>query len=169
MAWRAYHRAMGDLVPRGWRFREVSTGRGPRDYERALRHAWRWPGDLIVLEHDKAATAAELIQIAACPHPLCAWAYSIYPVGTGLPAAVCAHRQWDPALGASWLSEGQSQADLVGLGLVKVAAAVRDAVPPRWATGAFHDLDARVSDHLALRAGLRWHVHWPEIPHYHAV
>jgi hypothetical protein len=78
----------------------------------------------------------------------------------------CAHRVRRPDGGWRWLHPDEAWADYVGFGLTKVTPA---ALPtPGWDPGSWRDLDSRVSAWTA-RHGIRWHIHWPWVPHYHTL
>jgi hypothetical protein len=129
-----------------------------------LADRWRGGQELVVLEADKRPSSGQLRALLACPRPPCAWAYRIYPSGTGLPQAVIAHRRIHGAADVRWITGGDV-ADLAGLGLVRIDVESQRAVPPVWGRG-WLGFDTRLSQALAAM-GRTWHVHWPEIFHAH--
>lgn len=123
-------------------------------YDKALQTLWSTYADLYVQEHDMDVSVEAFEEMDACQLPLCAAAYTLHPVTTGLRRVVWAHRRYD-----EWVRFKEPYASLVGFGFVKMTWFARKVVtgwdgPPRW-----HDLDARVSQAFAAQ-GMLWHLHW---------
>lgn len=105
--------------------------------------------------------------LADCPAVLCAWAYLVYPISSGLPNPVFPHRNYYGAGPMDWafVEEGEAWADEAAFGFSKLGRLARREVGG-WAPGGWQDLDQRVA-HAFREAGLRWHLHWPPVPHHH--
>lgn len=130
-------------------------------YQNGLRSLWRGPDDIVIVEHDIAATPDHVNELLSCRQPLCAFAYTLYPITTGLKEPVYAHRYWTLN---GWIDEGWECAHYAGLGLTKISSRIRRNV--HFAEdGTWRDLDYRVSAALT-KYGL-FHIHWPEVEHDH--
>lgn len=138
----------------------------PHAYEGALRSEWGYGDDVAIVEGDKVPTVGMIRHMIGCPRELCAQAYRIYPVTTGMLRTEYAHRVRAEDGSIRWLAEGDTEAVSVGFGIVRFRASVT-ARTPEWEPGIWNGLDTRVSDWLR-RLGYRWHVHWPEAAHLHA-
>lgn len=149
--------------------RHVPTPAGePFAYGEALADAWHGGDPLVLLEGDKVPSLATIQRLASCPGQACAQAYRIYPRTTRLPAPVYAHRTAPMGLDGplAWIGQDDGWADLVGFGLVKFGPVLLQ-LRPAWDSGPWVGLDTRVS-RWTYRLGVRWHIHWPEIPHNHS-
>lgn len=133
-------------------------------YDEALHTMWPIEGDLITLEHDIVATSENLLELINCSYPLCAYAYKVYPISTGMDQAVYAHRHsiipYEP------IKEKDQWANYVALGFTKIGKLARRETGDNWEPGTWIDLDQRLAIHIALH-NLRWHIHWPEVEHLH--
>lgn len=153
-----------ELRASGWAIIHLPTPvDDPQAYERGFREAWGRGEDLIVLEGDKVPTLAMLRALEACPRELCAQAYRVYPVTTGLKEPVWVHRR---APHGAWIDEGETEAAWVGFGLVRFRSTAMRRNPAEWEPGIWNGLDARVSRYLHDR-GESWCVHWPACEHDH--
>ena len=74
-----------------------------------------------------------------------------------------AHRVTTPD-GWRWAETGEAWVDAMGFGCTRFRPAALPA--PTWAPGTWRDMDSRVSAWLAGH-GIRMHVHWPSLPHWH--
>lgn len=141
-------------------------------YWQGLRDLWQTTGTLLNVEHDMEFSD-ELVQgLLDCPHPLCSYAYRVWMVGL---------TQWVycPTRGGHWIGQGDEWADTASLGFCKIAASARERVPIRmpWkflehsicnAVGTVTLLES-IPDgyHRPVWDETRWHIHWPEIGHFH--
>ena len=164
-----YHRvvsATGFLATKG--------GYGYRD---ALCNVWgvdlgHQNQDLVILEQDLVPSCEQLEAFEACPYEVCVQAYRIYPCSTRLPNPVYAHRVKDSSREPPfrWIEDGEEWADRWGLGLARISENVcRDFPLDRfYGDSRWHhtNCDTLLSQYLN-EYGIRAHVHWPEVPHFH--
>jgi len=132
------------------------------DYADAVRAHWDGPHTLVNLEHDMEPDDGMLESLLECDSDLCGQAYWLSCLSTGrYEPLYCAF------LGGNFLplQYGDTQADAMGLGLVKLTAQARQALgtPDRvpW-----NQLDYEILKHVRA-SGLLWHVHWPACLHNH--
>lgn len=137
---------------------------GAHDYSLGVKQYWpkSVAHSLIIVEHDMLPTARALNELVECSEPICIVAYRLRSKD-----AQQAHRVLDPdgeeesIIGHKryrWIGQGDTHADLWGLGCVRV----RGTEP--WPLGnhpaEWHMLDTVLSYKLGPA-----HVHWPEIAH----
>lgn len=140
------------------------------DYEDGLRELWPTATDLVVVEHDIAATQDHINELLECPYILCTFAYQVHPASTGLQESRYVHANKIEGEYV-WVWHGEEWADHAGLGLTKLGKLVRREVTD-WPTdeadvkGGWWNLDTRVSRAMQS-AGLKYHIHWPEVEHNH--
>ena len=134
----------------------------PDDYEKAVKQVWGLD-DLLIWEHDIIPTLTMLEDLAACPWPVCAQAYKLYPATTVLPAPAYAHRR----TACEFINEGDEFCNLVGFGLTKISLDVQNKIDPNiFDVNTWRSLDTVFSLKM-LSLGIRAHVHWPEVRHNH--
>lgn len=133
------------------------------DYWRGLSDVWESDRTLINVEHDVDVRERHLSELIACPHGLCSWAYRMHWASNGVGDLIAAgtgdrDRVTNPDPG--FLQGGEEWAAWSAIGLVKIAPEARIGPLRRepWAT-----LELAVHD--AVNG--RWHMHWPEVPHWH--
>jgi len=139
------------------------------DYGDGLTRLWQHGHTIVNVEHDMEFSDALVANLLECEHPLCAHAYQMHqPNDRGEPHYY-AHgwlpRETGPASrGQSirWISRGEEWADHSGLGFVKIAPEAQRY--PLAENIPWQCVEQEVS---AAVAGTRWHIHWPEIEHYH--
>lgn len=135
---------------------------GDYDYWRGLGALWDSGETIINIEHDMECSDDLISGLLTCPHPLCTYAYKLYWPSTHQAVPHYAQAVGEKAHigGGSWVSTGAEWADYTGIGFCKVEPAVRVRPLQRehWAL-----LDMKVT----AATGGRWHIHWPEIEHYH--
>lgn len=140
------------------------------DYESGLRSIWGSNTDIVVVEHDIQADQQHIDELLRCPAPLCAFAYDVYPVTTGLDRPVIAHLNASE-YGYDWISPGDHWADHAALGLTKLGRLARAFVKD-WAAdetdakGSWRNLDTRISKAMS-KERLKYHIHWPKVEHVH--
>lgn len=164
---RAAFRYLADTCPYSFAERETL---GDYGYRAALEEQWRFDGDLCILEQDLIPTPTMLAALAECPHQLCAQAYSLSAKTLGREGCEIAHRVCVPCAEVpQWIVPGGESADLVGFGLTKLGRAARARVTPEWQSPLYHhtNLDTKIS-FLFLAQGMKFHIHWPEVAHFHA-
>lgn len=138
------------------------------DYWRGLAVLWDGPRTVVNVEHDMEFSDALVADLLDCPHPLCTHAYRMY-----LPTEHYAHNVslsgWHPpidnisqytARGICWIGPEDEWADFSAIGFCKIAPEARASSLRR---------DAWMGVELSVNAAVncRWHVHWPEVAHYH--
>ena len=163
--------------PGAAKFIEAPT-QGDYGYRDVLKWLWEQPEDICIVEQDFMIQPRMLWAFGACPCSLCAQAYTIYPVSTGLPKPVIAHRVEDPnnAPPYRWIDQSQGTADIVGLGFVRIGKQLKPREQDRWIqypveevfAGNFHhtNCDTLLSQYLKSKGNI-WHIHWPEVEHLH--
>jgi hypothetical protein len=140
----------------------------PTDYAGHLADLWGRE-DFIVIEHDIAPGPEDLNDFLACPEPLCAFPYrSTDPFG---------RRHWSCSHSGGQIKEGAEWAIVSGLGLTKFTTAVtsRQPLPHDFREKNWGHLDSVISQRLeeAWRrcrlggSGGTFHLHWPEVQHFH--
>jgi hypothetical protein len=120
-----------------------------------------WPSDkaIVNVEHDMEVSDELIQQLLDCPHPLCTFAYKLYWPSTHQAQPHYAQRDGGPNYG-EWIKEGVECCGFSGIGLCKIAPEAR-ACPladSHWST-----VDCAISRSTEGD----WHVHWPEVEHYH--
>lgn len=141
----------------------------PHDYESSLFNLWNIKDNLIVVEHDIEPTQSNIESLLSCPSQLCAFAYLVYPVSSGLQTPVIPHSHRKDGK-YIFLTEGETEADHAALGLTKFGQYVRKAVKrsdllhDEWSS--WRNLDIRLSQAFNDK-GLRFHIHWPIVQHNH--
>ncbi len=116
--------------------------------------------DLIICEHDIGITQEAYDGLCDCEYSHCAVAYKIHQpyVQTNHAPVYCAMVDY------KFIQEGCEHADSVGFGLVKLRANVMGIpIPERLS---WSNLDSKCSYAIRIQFG-PWHIHWPEVPHYH--
>ncbi len=89
---------------------------------------------------------------------------SLPPPAPGVVAVQTWAHRVSTGAGWRWVETGEPWADAVGLGCTRLRPAT---LPPAdWGPGSWDTLDSRLSAWLA-DAGVRMHVHWPSLPHWH--
>lgn len=142
---------------------------GPYGYRAALREFWESAEDLCILEQDLIPTPAQLRELAACPHWLCAFAYRLYKPSLGRDAEEFAHRIIVPYQETpKWIEKGVEFADYAGFGLTKMGKYARVRIRPEWDSEMYHhtNLDTLFS-RMFHEAGGKFHIHWPDVAHLH--
>lgn len=142
------------------------------DYGQAVASVWGGGVTVVNIEHDMQVTDDLIDALLDCPHPLCSWAYRVYPVSTMRPAPMWAHAvaqtqngrllSWPNfSVTARWISEGEQWADFSAIGFCKITpAAMADLIETgaswRWVE-------------MAVNAAVTgpWHLHWPAVEHHH--
>lgn len=142
--------------------------RGDKDYSLGLRAAWTHPGDLIILEHDMAPTVAQMDELVACPHPLCAFAYWIVLAQVGHrpmlsacvgPMGTLIGNQLNPRI-----LYGTNHAGYSAIGCCKLDQATRSQmaeIPPCY----WSEVEMYVN--RAVQVAGEWHIHYPVVNHHH--
>ena len=131
------------------------------DYWAGLADVWQSDATLLNLEHDLEVGDVHLAALLDCPHPLCSWAYECHWHTTGLPTNVIAAGtgvHFDAK--QRYLRGGEEWADWSAIGLVKITPEARVGPLRRepW-----QRLELAVHDAVKRP----WHVHWPEVNHWH--
>lgn len=134
-------------------------------YGDGLHELWPQEVTIVNVEHDMEFSDALAQQLLECPHSLCTHAYQMH-----IPRDYYAHgwlpREKGLASQAScirWIRPTEEWVDYSAVGFCKIAPEARQrhelAEDIPWMA-----VEPEVN---AAVAGLLWHVHWPEIEHYH--
>lgn len=153
--------------------------KGPLDYWRGFDALWKTGETIVNVEHDVELSATLVAGLVECEHPLCTYPYRLYFPSTHQHEPCYAQRVstvgWHPPIDdcGRWASSGSRYvepssdgapgdewADYIGPGFCKVAPEARIAplAQQPW-QGVEMSVNAAVEG--------RWHVHWPEVEHYH--
>jgi hypothetical protein len=144
-------------------------GEDPYGYWRALNDHWGHGRTIVNVEHDVEFSDRLVQELVDCPHPLCTYAYRVYIQRRG-------YWIYAPTRDGKWIAEGDEWADTASLGFTKIAASEQgqplDRLPWKWLEHAVCGAVAGTGsawDAGCLNRGRdrAWHVHWPEIGHYH--
>lgn len=130
-------------------------------YHAALDAAWSERGALINVEWDMEDTPALVLDLLACPQPLCTYAYLLYEPTTREAEPHYAQSSVWMAEGGHWIARGVEWCEWSGIGFCKVERGVRREGP--LARQPWMGVEIAVNE--AVRGP--WHVHWPEVEHYH--
>lgn len=133
--------------------------------------ASQWDPDngrtLINVEQDMEFSDELVAELVDCEHPLCAYPYQVYPRSLGRYIYCATTTQPDldgHPRDPRWVEPGDEWAVWSSIGFAKIAPAARirplDKLFWQWLE---HGVNRVVNKH----AGLRWHLHWPEIRHLH--
>lgn len=136
-------------------------------YWKALNDHWGQGRTIINVEHDMEFNDQLVADLVECPHPLCTHAYRVYLSTRG-------YWVFSPTRAGRWIVEGDAWADTASLGFAKIAAGAQtrplERMPWKWLE---HAVNRAVIgwDGSTLspcrEARCAWHVHWPEIGHFH--
>lgn len=116
---------------------------------------WDGPETLVHLDNDIELTDAHIDELLACPHAACSWAYRLHWASCGIAEGVMAQR-----FKGQYVTEGDEWSDISGHGLIKLTRAARVA-PLRKA------IWSRVEGSIHESFAGPWHLHWPEVNHWH--
>ena len=146
-----------------WPVESVECG-GELSYWAGFSRLWDSDQTIVNVERDMQFDDALVAELVDCPHPLCAYPYRVYPTAKGkfiyCGTATPPGGEGDPV----WLSPGDEWAVWHSIGFCKITPQARvkplDAMFWQW-------LEHSINRVVCRAAGLQWHVHWPEIRHYH--
>lgn len=132
------------------------------DYHRFLVSFW-WERRVVVNVEQDMEFSDRLVQdLLDCPHPLCTHAYPIY---------FKSQKRWvySPTRGGMPIRWREPWADRASLGFCKMVQEARPRLP---APATWKFLEHSVCDVVGernwqLRRPALWHVHWPEVGHFH--
>lgn len=131
-------------------------------YSRLLASYWG-KDDLIIWEHDIMANSAYIADLIECPHSNCAWAYTLYPVSTGLDVPVYAHKDGK----SKWIEKNTPTAIQVGIGLTKFSLLAQVLIGNHvFKNQAWQTLDGALM-RRSISRHIKYHIHWPEVRHLH--
>ena len=145
-------------------------------YWAGVSSVWQKGYTVINIEHDMERSDELVAGLLECPHPLCAYAYTVYPTALGR-YIYCATRdritdaEFDAGLRPGWIIEGEEWADWSSIGFCKIAPSAQlqplDKMFWQWFEHTINRSATRTTQvgHQAVRN--RWHIHWPEVTHYH--
>jgi hypothetical protein len=135
------------------------------DYWAGFSELWSGDDTIVNVEHDMETSGRLVDELVDCLYPLCTYAYQIHHRGPDFYAQGWQSIYRGPrARGEDirWLQgASEHQCDLSGLGFCKITRDARkDATLSRcvW-QGVEREVNMAVSK--------RWHVHWPEVEHFH--
>jgi len=120
---------------------------------------WGTDATIVNVEHDMECSDELIQQLLDCPHPLCTHAYKLYWPSTHQVRPHYAQRDGGPNYG-EWIKEGVEWCGFTGIGFCKITpeARVSALVESPWQT---------VDCDVTKATEGPWHVHWPEVEHYH--
>jgi hypothetical protein len=153
---------------------ECKREHGEFNYCHGLQEVW-WPAEktIINIEQDMECSDELIDGLLSCPHPLCAYAYLVYPTQLHRYIYCATSRQVDhnnPAKSnVYWLNKGEEWAVWSSIGFCKIDPIARvkplDRLYWQWLE---HSVNRIVGTYQhAGGAGFEWHIHWPEVEHYH--
>ena len=146
---------------------------GEFNYCDGLQDVWMTDQIMVNVEHDMEFSDELVDGLVNCPHPLCAYPYKVYPTALGRYIYCATSRKPDPDTGMetiTWLDEGEEWAFWSSIGFCKIAPSARtkplDRLFWQWIE---HSINRSVGEYMSAdgQAGLAWHIHWPEVKHYH--
>lgn len=123
------------------------------DYWRGLNEYWDGGATIVNVEHDMEFSDGLVEGLLACPEPLCAYAYKVWP---------SAWRRFVYAQSnvGRWIEQGDERADFSSIGFCKITSEARTGPLKRFP---WKFVEQSVNQAVAGP----WHIHWPEIKHYH--
>lgn len=126
---------------------------GDYAYWRVLNDHWGTDVTLVNVEHDMEFSDELVDGLLACPHPLCAYAYKVWP---------SAWRKYVYAQfrDGRWIEHGVEHADFSSIGFCKVSASARHGALKKYP---WRFVEQSVNEAVTGD----WHIHWPEIAHHH--
>lgn len=129
---------------------------GPFDYWSGLASVWGSDQTVVNVERDMEFSDDLVRELLSCPQPLCAFPYRVLP--SGWPGFLYS------AAFRDWVSEGTDFASFSAIGFCKITPEARSG--SELERKSWEHLETGV--HNAVAHGKRfWHLHWPEIVHYH--
>lgn len=152
---------------------ECKRAQGEFDYCTGLQRVWMTDKLLVNVEHDMEYSDELVDELIACPHPICAYAYQVFPTALGhyiYCATTVEIGNDNPALSnPHWIEEGDEWAIWSSIGFCKIDATARvkplDRLFWQWIE---HSINRVVGTYKnAGGAGWSWHIHWPSIQHHH--
>jgi hypothetical protein len=141
-------------------------------WDKSLYEWWAYPEDIIVMEHDVVPTMPMLFSMLNCTRPACTQTYRLYKASTNLDREVYGHRilTFKDDLRFCEIGEKIEFADAASLCFTKFSAGFRAKLDReaifRDKTTDLVNLDHKISL-AAIAAGLKFHVHTPEMKHNH--
>ena len=134
----------------GYHYRLCSLDRNDEGaYARLIRHLWRWPCDLVIVEHDVEPTIGQLEEICECGHDWCGFNYDdgLYPDG--------------PMFGCVRFSDRLIRRQCHRADDRLIVGKRKDQDCPWW------QVDTQMAQGLMI-AGERWIAHDSRVHHVHA-
>lgn len=140
-------------------------------YWAGLNYFWDTDEVIVNVEHDMDFTDELVDGLLACPEPLCAYPYQVYPTALGR-YIYCATTDSPSDLTGEgspdqprWVDGPEDKwAKWVSIGFMKIAPEVR-LLP--LAKMFWQWLEHSVNHSTAEASGRRVHLHWPEVRHFH--
>lgn len=131
---------------------------GEYDYWAALDEWWDTSHVIVNVERDVEVSSALVADLVGCVHPLCTHAYRVWDLPYREP--FYAQRR------GGWIEAQDRWCDWSGPGFAKMAPEVRRG---RLQRVTWPQVEVAVNDAVVPPVGsaVRWHVHWPEVEHYH--
>jgi hypothetical protein len=135
-------------------------------YSNGLASLWGTNKTIVNVEQDMQFSDELVAELVECPEPLCAYPYQVYPTAKGKFIYCGTTDAPEPGdKDPRWL-KGPDDTRSVwhSIGFCKITPQARvkpiDRMFWKW-------LEHAVNRVVCREAGLTWHVHWPEIRHYH--
>ena len=135
-------------------------------YDSVLSTFWGIGVDLIVVEQDIVPRIGMIKELENCGEPIAAQAYYLCTIER-LP--VIAHRKYTETMSTEWIEEGETKADLIGLGLSYFSKEAQRMVDIKSLSNnrRWDNLDLRLSQAF-YNLGISFDIHYPLVVHNHA-
>jgi len=123
---------------------------------------------ILNIEQDILFNQEDIDEIANCPEPMCVFSYRLYPLTTGLPEPVIAHRNKTGATNFFFIPADYSGAfvDYAGFGFIKFKKGMLNILKFTEEEREWHAFDSRVSEKFFAK-GIRFHLHPKILKHLH--
>lgn len=138
------------------------------DYAAGLNLVWPIPADLLIIEQDNIPTKEAILELVKCPARLCVPMYRLWPIRTGLPEPVWAHRRPGKKDFLEFIPKWQEWVPFAGLGFAKISAEIKAFYPPPNEITHWKEVDTAMSQ-IFSENGLQWHVHKIEVEHLETI
>lgn len=129
---------------------------GPFDYWAGLESVWDSDRTLVNVERDVEFSDLLVAELLSCPWPLCSYPYRVLP--SGWPGFLYS------AAFRDWVAQDVAFASFSAIGFAKITPHARVGTTLERKT--WDKLETGLHEAVALERRF-WHLHWPEISHFH--